>query len=66
MILRHMVLLNTPQGQMVLTPKGVVNEQLDAVINNFISQGVDPKMLKIKTDIELEENEYEIKEVVDN
>lgn len=67
MILRHAILLKTPMGQQILTPNTVLDEQLDAVLANFKAQlqaqGIDPKQLDILTDIELEENEYEIIEV---
>ena len=67
MILRHAILLKTPMGQQILTPNTVLDEQLDAVLANLKAQlqaqGIDPKQLAILTDIELEENEYEIIEV---
>lgn len=67
MILRHAILLKTPMGQQILTPNTVLDEQLDAVLANLKAQlqaqGIDPKQLAILTDIELEENEYEITEV---
>ena len=64
MILRHAILLNTPMGQQILTPRTILDEQLDAVLANFKAQlqaqGIDPKQLVVLTDIELEESEYEI------
>ena len=64
MILRHAILLKTPMGQQILTPNTVLDDQLDAVLNNIKTQlqaqGVDPKQLVILTDVELEEGEYEI------
>ena len=67
MILRHAILLKTPMGQQILTPKTLDDSQLDAALANLKAQlqaqGIDPKQLAILTDIELEENEYEITEV---
>ena len=67
MILKHAILLKTPMGQQILTPNTVLDEQLDAVLANLKAQlqaqGIDPKQLVVLTDIELEENEYEITEV---
>lgn len=64
MILRHAILLKTPMGQQILTPKTVLDDQLDAVLANIKAQlqaqGIDPKQLAILTDVELEEGEYEI------
>ena len=64
MILRHAILLKTPMGQQILTPNTILDSQLDAVLTNIKgqlqAQGIDPKQLVILTDIELEENEYEI------
>ena len=65
MILRHAILLKTPMGQQILTPKNTLDDnQLDAALANIKAQlqaqGIDPKQLAILTDIELEENEYEI------
>ena len=64
MILRHAILLNTPMGQQILTPNTLADDQLDAALANLKAQlqaqGIDPKQLVILTDIELEENEYEI------
>jgi hypothetical protein len=54
-------------GQQILTPNTLDDSQLDAAIANLIAQlkaqGIDPKNLKILTDIELEDGEYEISEV---
>lgn len=67
MILRHAILLKTPMGQQILTPNTVLDDQLDAVLDNIKAQlqaqGIDPKQLIILTDVELEEDEYEISEV---
>lgn len=67
MILRHAILLKTPMGQQILTPKTLDDSQLDAALANLKAQlqaqGINPKQLAILTDIELEENEYEITEV---
>ena len=64
MILRHAILLKTPMGQQILTPNTLDDSQLDAALANIKAQlqaqGIDPKQLAILTDIELEENEYEI------
>lgn len=66
MILRHAILLKTPMGLQILTPKTVLDDRLDAVLDNIKAQlqvqGIDPKQLTILTDIELEEGEYEISE----
>jgi cytochrome c-type biogenesis protein CcmH/NrfG len=67
MILRHAILLKTQMGQQILTPNTLDDNQLDAVLANLKAQlqaqGIDPKQLVVLTDIELEENEYEITEV---
>lgn len=68
MILRHAIVLKMPNGmQQVLTPNTLEDNQLDAALANLKAQlqaqGIDPKQLAILTDIELEENEYEIIEV---
>jgi FKBP-type peptidyl-prolyl cis-trans isomerase (trigger factor) len=67
MILKHAILLKTQMGQQILTPNTVLDEQLDAVLTNLKAQlqaqGINPKQLVVLTDIELEENEYEITEV---
>ena len=65
MILRHAILLKMPNGiQQVLTPNTLDDSQLDAVLANLKAQlqaqGIDPKQLAILTDVELEENEYEV------
>ena len=64
MILRHAILLKTPMGQQILTPNTVLDDQLDAVLDNIKAQlqmqGIDPKQLVILTDVELEEGEYKI------
>lgn len=67
MILNHAILLNTPMGQQILTPNTIDDSQLDAALANIKAQlqaqGIDSKQLVILTDIELEENEYEIVDV---
>jgi hypothetical protein len=68
MILKHAILLKMPNGmQQVLTPNTLDDNQLDAALANLKAQlqaqGIDPKQLVVLTDIELEENEYEITEV---
>ena len=68
MILRHAILLKMPNGmQQVLTPHTIDDSQLDAALANLTAQlqaqGIDPKQLVILTDIELEDNEYEIIDV---
>ena len=54
-------------GQQILTPNTVLDDRLDAVLDNIKAQlqaqGIDPKQLVILTDVELEEGEYEISEV---
>jgi hypothetical protein len=61
MILRHIITYN---GQILTTP--IPNDKIDSELENIksqiIAQGGNPKYLKIKTDIELEESEYQIKE----
>ena len=64
MILRHAILLKMPNGmQQILAPM-LEDSQLDAALDNIKAQlqmqGIDPKQLVILTDIELEDNEYEI------
>ena len=68
MKLRHAILLQMPNGmQQVLTPKIIDDSQLDAVMANLTAQlqaqGIDPKQLRIMTDVELEEGEYTIESV---
>ena len=67
MKLRHAILLQTPMGQQVLTPKTLDDSQLDAALANLTAQlqaqGINAKQLKIMTDVELEDGEYEISEV---
>ena len=65
MKLRHAILLQMPNGmQQVLTPKTIDDSQLDAAMANLTAQlqqqGIDPKQLKVMTDIELEEGDYEV------
>ncbi len=59
MILRHIITYN---GQVLTTP--IPNDKIDSELENIksqiIAQGGDPKYLKIITDIELEESEYQI------
>ena len=67
MILKHAILLKTPMGQQILTPNVLDDSQLDAALANLKAQlqaqGINPKQLVVLTDIELEDNEYEIIEV---
>lgn len=68
MILRHAIVLKMSNGmQQVLTPNTLEDNQLDAALANLKAQlqaqGIDPRQLVVLTDIELEENEYEITEV---
>ena len=67
MKLRHAILLQSPMGQQVLTPNTLDDSQLDAALTNLKNQlalqGIDPKNLKVLTDVELEDGEYEISEV---
>ena len=65
MILRHAILLKMPNGmQQVLTPNTIDDSQLDAALANLTAQlqaqGINPKQLAVLTDIELEEDEYEV------
>lgn len=59
MKLTHCIMIQSPMGQQVI-PQAIPNEQLDGFIQNLAAQGVDPRNIKIRTDIELEEGEYEI------
>ena len=68
MILKHAILLKMPNGmQQVLTPNTLDDSQLDAALANLKAQlqaqGINPRQLVVLTDIELEEDEYEITEV---
>ena len=68
MILKHAILLKMPNGmQQVLTPNTLDDSQLDSALTNLKTQlqaqGINPRQLVVLTDIELEENEYEITEV---
>ena len=68
MKLRHAILLQMPNGmQQVLTPNTLDDSQLDAAMANLTAQlqaqGINPKQLKIMTDIELEEGEYTITDI---
>lgn len=70
MKLRHAILLQMPNGmQQVLTPNTLEDGQLDAAMANLTAQlqaqGIDPKQLKVLTDIELEEGEYDIQNISD-
>ena len=70
MKLRHAILLQMPNGmQQVLTPNTLEDSQLDAAMANLTAQlqaqGIDPKQLKVLTDIELEEGEYDIQNISD-
>ncbi len=63
MKLKHCVSIVTPMGQTVI-PQVINNEDLDGFINMLVTtQGVNPKDIRIRTDIELEENEYGIESV---
>lgn len=63
MILRHCITISTPIGQQII-PQVIMDADLDGFINMLrMTQGVDEKQIKLYTDIELEEGEYEIIEV---
>lgn len=62
MILRHAISIITPMGEQII-PQTVANEDLESFIESLKAQGVDPRNIIIRTDIELEEGEYEISEV---
>ena len=51
-------------GLQILTPKTLDDSQLDGALANLSAQlqaqGIDPRKLKVLTDIELEEGEYKI------
>ena len=59
MKLRHAISIITPMGEQII-PQTVANEDLDNFIGSLTAQGVNPKNIKIRTDIELEESEYEV------
>ena len=60
MILRHCITILTPMGQQII-PQVIMDADLDGFINMLrMTQGVDKKQIKLYTDIELEEYEYEI------
>jgi hypothetical protein len=60
MILRHCITIVTPIGQQII-PQVIMDADLDGFINMLrTTQGVDKKQIKLYTDIELEEGEYEI------
>ena len=69
MKLRHAILLQSPMGQQILTPNTLDDSQLDSALANLTAQlqaqGIDPKNLKVMTDVELEDGEYEISEVTE-
>ena len=70
MKLRHAILLQMPNDmQQVLTPNTLEDGQLDTAMANLTAQlqaqGIDPKQLKVLTDIELEEGEYDIQNISD-
>lgn len=63
MILRHCITILTPIGQQII-PQVIMDADLDGFINMLrTTQGVDEKQIKLYTDIELEEYEYEIIEI---
>jgi hypothetical protein len=63
MILRHCITIVTPMGQQII-PQVIMDADLDGFINMLrMTQGVDKKQIKLYTDIELEESEYEIIEI---
>lgn len=63
MKLKHCISLTTPIGHTII-PQVINNEDLDGFVNMLVTtQGVDPKDIHIRTDIELEENEYGIEDV---
>ena len=59
MKLRHAISIITPMGEQII-PQTVANEDLDSFIESLTAQGVDPRNIRIRTDIELEESEYEV------
>lgn len=60
MILRHCITIITPIGQQII-PQVIMDADLDGFINMLrTTQGVDKEQIKLYTDIELEEYEYEI------
>ena len=60
MILRHCITILTPIGQQII-PQVIMDADLDGFINMLrTTQGVDKEQIKLYTDIELEEGEYEI------
>lgn len=60
MILRHCITILTPIGQQII-PQVIIDADLDGFINMLrTTQGVDKEQIKLYTDIELEEYEYEI------
>ena len=60
MILRHCITIVTPIGQQII-PQVIMDADLDGFIDMLrTTQGVDKKQIKLYTDIELEEYEYEI------
>ncbi len=62
MILKHCITFLTPMGEQII-PQVIENQDLDGWIQSLTAQGVNPKNIKIKTDIELEEGEYEIQSI---
>ena len=63
MILRHCITIVTPIGQQII-PQVIDDFNLDGFINMLrTTQGVDKEQIKLYTDIELEEGEYEIIEI---
>ena len=63
MILRHCITILTPIGQQII-PQVIMDADLDGFINMLrTTQGVDKEQIKLYTDIDLEEVEYELIEV---
>lgn len=62
MILRHAISIITPMGEQIM-PQTVANEDLNSFIESLKAQGVDPRNIRIRTDIELEESEYEVTDI---
>ncbi len=62
MILRHAISILTPMGEQII-PQTVANEDLNSFIESLKTQGVDPRNIRIRTDIELEESEYEVTDI---
>lgn len=61
MVLRHRIAYNNQIITQVID-NDHIEEALNGIKNQIASQGGDTKPLKVVTDIELEEGEYEIKD----